>query len=175
MAVVVWVGRRGGPMRDSIGWIALLAVALPLSLACSYHPECQVDADCDIGSICEGRKCEPVACLAIYDPVCGVDGRTYGNECAARVAHVSVAHLGECGQFCGGIAGIVCPDGERCELTPGQCDVRDGSGVCEPIPDVCTEEYDPVCGCDRNTYSNDCHRKMARVQKDHDGECESSR
>jgi len=39
---------------------------------------------------------DAVACAAIYDPVCGVDDKTYGNQCTAEVKNVAIAHKGEC-------------------------------------------------------------------------------
>ena len=39
---------------------------------------------------------EPIICLTLYAPVCGVDGVTYGNSCNAEAAKVEVAYEGEC-------------------------------------------------------------------------------
>jgi cysteine-rich repeat protein len=39
---------------------------------------------------------DPCTCPTDPDPVCGCDGATYTNACAARCARVSVAHPGAC-------------------------------------------------------------------------------
>ncbi|MDP1631941.1 MAG: Kazal-type serine protease inhibitor family protein [Caulobacter sp.] len=60
-------------------------------LQCHMTPEMQRIPDG--AGVC--RK-PPRLCTQQYDPVCGVDGKTYGNGCTASVAGVRVAHKGAC-------------------------------------------------------------------------------
>jgi len=50
----------------------------------------------------------------------------------------------------------------------GDCD---GVGVYSPKPDACAMFYDPVCGCNGQTYSNECMAAMDGVNVAHQGAC----
>ena len=71
---------------------------------------------------------------------------------------------GEPSENCGGLTGLACDSGKYCHYEPDQmCGAADQLGVCRTIPDFCTEQYDPVCGCDDATYSNSCKANAAGV------------
>jgi hypothetical protein len=142
---------------------------------------------CSDGFFCEYEQCGtaddmgicqpiPQGCPDVWAPVCGCDGITYGNECEAAAASASIAHDGACsGQACGGFAGIPCDPGLFCNYQPDQfCGFADDMGICEPVPQGCPDNYDPVCGCDGVTYGNECEAHANSVAVQHPGACDAT-
>jgi len=111
--------------------------------------------------------------------------------CAAPetpAAHKNQPHLGppafpvseasEDARYCGmrmvGGGADVCETGEFCRRTIGDmCGAADAPGICSPIPEMCAMDYTPVCGCDDQTYSNECVANSKGVSASYAGDCKS--
>lgn len=144
----------------------IMGVACPKGQACIF-PNGQCEVSDNVG------QCVPLcgACPLVYRPVCGCDGKTYGNECEAHMQGVSVNHEGPCEATCGGIIGVPCPEGQFCQFAPGRCNVSDDQGLCRPIPNGCPDVWMPVCGCDGVTYGNACEAAAAKASINYEGPC----
>jgi hypothetical protein len=67
--------------------------------SCSFNGHCGQKEYCALPSCtASSGTCtlKPGNCQAIYAPVCGCDEKTYGNDCEAAAAGVSVSHKGQC-------------------------------------------------------------------------------
>jgi hypothetical protein len=164
-------GRSGGTGGDGALCGGFAGLRCP-----SGNQFCELEPGACLGGADTYGRCltRPVGCDAIFDPVCGCDKNTYENDCERQRARVSKASDGPCPAAC--TPGVTnCGADGFCELPVGVCGLdSSASGMCVSQDLVCPLDFDPVCGCDRMTYSNDCFRRSAGVSKSSNGECPRS-
>ena len=90
---------------------------------------------CSFGSSCQSGACLACVCNQVYQPVCGMDGAEYTNQCAANCAGTTVKHAGLCGiegDMCGSFRGLSCQPTFKCRYGASQFSAPfpDASGSC---------------------------------------------
>jgi hypothetical protein len=80
------------------------------------------------------------------------------------------------GSDCGGMQGLSCKEGQFCLYAVNDtCGAADQMGKCTVLPEACTMDFSPVCGCDDRTYSNACNAYAKGVSVASEGECTTNK
>jgi hypothetical protein len=83
--------------------VLMLLLASPHRVAAN---SCKTTAECGPRQFCFQKACglegtcraRPEMCAEMFDPVCGCDGKTYTNACAANEGGTSKAKKGACSE-----------------------------------------------------------------------------
>ncbi|HET6335180.1 MAG TPA: Kazal-type serine protease inhibitor domain-containing protein [Polyangiales bacterium] len=132
--------------------------------------------------LCTRAECSSAGGHAVLSdgasqPTCGQGERSWSIDSGGDEPAVCCVQEQSSGRTCGGIAALQCDTREFCNYEAsagGQgCDgtVSDAGGICQAVPTVCTREYNPVCGCDKKSYSNACEAHSVGVAILHEGAC----
>jgi hypothetical protein len=83
-----------------------------------------------------------------------------------------VANAEHLHQKCEGPHGLSCPPGKFCATAKAnRCPGAETKGTCRHIPEACSDIYQPTCGCDGQTYSNECRAAAVSVAVAYEGPC----
>jgi cysteine-rich repeat protein len=159
------------------------------------------DAVCGNGTLDVGEDCDPPLsfCRGGYNPLLGifvdmscseecscpepfcgdlVVDLVEGEECDDGNQVDGDGCSGDClleGEWCGGLYGTLCQPEEFCQFVANTCGFPHLPGICTQIPSTCFLDCDTapdrVCGCDGNTYRNDCARRCGGTSLAHQGVC----
>jgi len=133
---------------------------LSLALAASLVPACSDDdssAEAGSGDSTGAATTSPPATTA---PVpTASSGDDTGTDDTADAGSDTGTGTGTDTDSGGGTAcgEQTCGEGEYCDWSANGCGAfEEDQGTCLPIPDVCSEVEQPVCGCDGVLYDNPC-------------------
>ncbi|XP_050484807.1 agrin-like isoform X6 [Bombus huntii] len=178
---------RGGKTYTSLCELKRQACLTKTNIEVAYTGTCGSrgpcsEKICQWGAICAETGgtaiCECPTCPAEFQPVCGDDGISYGNECKLRLEgckhrrEIRVLYQG----LCNGCENKKCDFYAECESDSA----GEAKCVCPSKCETTTKEpvQEKICGSNGITYANECSLKVASCTSQTDiaisyvGDCE---